>query len=160
MCLSLRLGRNTVVQNPYKDTRSVLPIRTMLVRSRFLIWEWFTVPSYSNFGYPFSVDGHIYRKNDMLKIFESYGYDTPNSLEGRFPVGTKLPPLMSSLTHSVLVNTPINIVGSSENESGKEFGISLEDLNDKYLQGKSINMEKIDFSNIIGCHQELEMVIE
>tara|TARA_R110002020_G_scaffold473660_1_gene703277 strand:+ start:130 stop:942 length:813 start_codon:yes stop_codon:yes gene_type:complete len=160
LCCSLRLGQNTVIQNPYKDTRSVIPSHSMSMKDKFLAWEWFRIPSSSNFGYPFSVDGHIYRKIDMIDIFRSYGYDTPNSFEGRFPVGSKLFPLMCCFEKSVLVNTPINIVGSSQNKSGENFGISLEDFNKQYLDGKRINIEKMDFENIIGCHQEIKMVME
>ncbi len=160
MCLSLRLGENTYIQNPYKKTISETPKNCAWIHDRFMGWEWYLLPSSSNFGYPFSVDGHVYRKSDMIEILDSYGYDTPNSLEGRFPVGTQLFPLMCSFKESVLVNTPINIVGSSENQSGEFYGMSLKELNDKYIDGKRINIDKMDFSNIVGCHQEVELVLE
>ena len=67
---------------------------------------------------------------------------------------------MCSFKESVLVNTPINIVGSSENQSGEFYGMSLKELNDKYIDGKRINIDKMDFSNIVGCHQEVELVFE
>jgi hypothetical protein len=56
-----------------------------------------------------------------------------------------------------VVNTPINIAGDSKNRAGEKFGISLKDMNRRYIDGETISLESIDFSNVVGCHQELEI---
>ena len=68
-------------------------------------------------------------------------------------------PKMASFITSKLVNTPSNVVQDVfQNRAGEEHGYSVKDLNDKFLAGESIDLTKIDFSKIEGCHQELEYV--
>ena len=39
-------------------------------------------------------------------------------------------------------------------------GISTKELNDRYLNGYTIDYDDLDFSNIKGCHQEIKMVFK
>jgi hypothetical protein len=58
---------------------------------------------------------------------------------------------------SVLVNSPNNIVNQTHpNRKGEKFNFSTKELNEKYLNNEVIDYNSIDFSSIIGCHQELE----
>jgi hypothetical protein len=59
---------------------------------------------------------------------------------------------MASFPESVLVNTPNNIV----NTNGLTHKSDVKELNKNYLNGSVIDLESMDFSNIIGCHQEIE----
>ena len=113
---------------------------------------------WGNFGYPFSVDGHIFRAKDVSKIISQYEFETPNALEGRgMPFLGDMQQLMASYTHSCLVNTPLNIVGSSENRSGVHYGLSLDEFNSKYLNREVPDFEAMDFSDIIASHQEVKV---
>ncbi len=58
---------------------------------------------------------------------------------------------------SILVNNPLNLVGSSENLAGQTFGVTLEDLNQKYLDGYVIDIDELCKNKIIACHQEMEI---
>ena len=157
-CLSLRLGANTIIQNEYLDRPCVLPEKAVLINDTYLVWNWRSLPPYTNFAYPFSVDGHILAKDLVLSVLSNYTFDTPNALEGRaLPHISDFSENMSSLKESVLVNTPLNLVGSSENKSGQKFGASLEELNDIYLSGNSPNLKDMDFSAVRGCHQEIQL---
>lgn len=157
-CLSLRLGGNTIIQNEYMNSRCILPEKAVLVRDTYLLWNWKNLPPYTNFAYPFSVDGHIFRKELVAEVLSKYSFHTPNALEGR-----ALPHIdiysnnMASFKESVLVNTPLNLVGSSENKSGQKFGATLKELNDLYLNGSSPSLKDMDFSNVRGCHQEIQL---
>ena len=158
-CLSLRLGANTIIQNYHTGTLCILPQQGSIVDKTFFVWNWKSLPPFTNFSYPFSVDGHIFNKEDVLKVISQYDFDTPNAFEGnatRF-LPEEIPVEMSSFKKSVLVNTPLNLVGSSENAAGKDFGVSIEDFNAKYLDGYIPSLEDMDFSEIRGCHQELEI---
>ena len=157
-CLSLRLGANTIIQNEYLDRPCVLPEKAVLINDTYLVWNWRSLPPYTNFAYPFSVDGHILAKDLVLSVLSNYTFDTPNALEGRaLPHISDFSENMSSLKESVLVNTPLNLVGSSENKSGQKFGVSLEELNSLYLNGNSPNLKDMDFSTVRGCHQEIQL---
>jgi hypothetical protein len=157
-CLSLRLGANTIIQNEYSHRPCVLPEKAVLVNDTYLIWNWRSLPPYTNFAYPFSVDGHVLPKDLVLSVLSNYTFDTPNALEGRaLSHISGFSENMSSFKESVLVNTPLNLVGSSENKSGQKFGVSLEELNDIYLSGNSPSLKDMDFSAVRGCHQEIQL---
>jgi len=157
-CLSLRLGANTIIQNEYLDRPCVLPEKATLINDTYLVWNWRSLPLYTNFAYPFSVDGHILSKKLVLSVVSNYTFDTPNALEGRaLPHISDFSENMSSFKESVLVNTPLNLVGSSENKSGQKFGATLKELNDLYLNGSSPSLKDMDFSNVKGCHQEIQL---
>ena len=154
LCLSLRLGSNTSVQNEYKNKVCPFPQELIAVDDLYAVWDWTMLPKHTNFAYPFSVDGHIYRKDQVLEMV-TYDFDTPNGLEGSGKFDVSLPNLMACFDDSALVNSPINIVGSSKNEAGNKYGMSLEELNDLFLSGHAIDLDSMDFSEVRGCHQEI-----
>ena len=172
-CLSLRLGANTIIQNEYTMQDCVIPVRGEFVNETFLVWDWISqcehcrAPLTGNYAYPFSVDGHIFKRDLVEKLIEDkddftkFKFETPNALEGRiWDKGwdvDAMPKKMSSLQESMVVNIPLNLVGSSENMSGQKFGVSLEELNQKYLEGHDPDLDNMDFSNIQGCHQEIQL---
>ena len=162
-CISLRLGDNTVVQDCYTGQPCIIPdIHNVIEKDGgvLFVWNWISLGGrHTNFGYPFSVDGHVYPKEDIIPIIQQYEYDTPNAFEGRFDKNW-LKPDMCCLKTSSVVNTPLNLVGSSQNRAGEQFGISLEELNNKYVEGFIISLEDMDFSNITGCHQELPITFK
>ena len=157
-CLSLRLGMNTIIQNEYINSGCILPEKATLIKDTYLVWNWKNLPPYTNFAYPFSVDGHVFRKELVAEVVSNYNFHTPNALEGRaLPYAANYSENMASLKESVLVNTPLNLVGSSENKSGQKFGATLKELNDLYLEGSSPSLKDMDFSNVRGCHQEIQL---
>lgn len=157
--LSLRLGLNTVIQDPYIGSEAVPPSSGFHHFGKFIAWRWEDCPSYGNFGYPLSVDGHIFRTNELKKILLECKFNDPNQQEVAMQHNMKmLPPIMTSFEHNVLVNTPLNRVqGTCLNRAGEKHGQSAEDMNTRYLNGEKLDFGSIDFSNIRGCHQELEI---
>lgn len=160
-CLSLRLGENTYIQDPHTNQRVALQhkIEYMQVTPdcKLLVWNWKTI-GYNNFGYPFSVDGHIY-KTQVVQDGLDYDFPNPNGFEGRF-VHTNIPQIMCCPELSCVVNTPLNLVGSSNNKAGVKYGASLEELNTNFISGKTISLDTVDPSTVIGCHQEMELIYE
>lgn len=152
-CFSLRLGINTkfcytmnspnVLKN-YEDLSDVIK------------WQWNV--HYLDFGYPLSVDGHIFRTKEMSKLTKNVAFSNPNTYEAALQVFENFPrEKMASFKESVLVNTPNNIVNTVfKNRAGLTHGADVKILNDDFLEGKIISLESMDFSNIIGCHQEIE----
>lgn len=155
LCLSLRLGSNTSIQNEYKNTECPFPQELIAVDNLYALWDWTLLPKHTNFAYPFSVDGHIYRRDQVLEMV-TYDFDTPNGLEGSGDFDVSLPNLMACFDESVLVNSPANIVGSSANKAGEKYGMELEELNRLFLSGHAIDLDSMDFSDVRGCHQEIQ----
>lgn len=160
--LSLRLGQNTTYQYLSADDKHNCPVpQRVFQHGPFLLWDFRTLPSWTNFGYPLSVEGHIFKQSFMQDIVnkEDFDFYDPNSFEGKMQqfLGTT-PPIMGCCETNYIVNTPINRVQDTcLNRAGDEHGITAESLNDSYLNGDTINLEAIDFSNIVGCQQELAL---
>jgi len=155
-CISLRLGQNTKVQDPYNEILTVFP-KSVELDLPFVIWKWDTVPPHMNFGYPLSVDGHIFRTESANEFVSCLQYDNPNNFEGAMQ---KVAPLckkrMACFTHSVLVNSPTNRVQSvCPNRAGEVYGECTKTMNNSFVRGWYIDFFSTDFNNIVGCHQEI-----
>ncbi len=153
-CFSTRLGKNTTrcyamnaenIINPHYED------------DKFISWNW--QDHNFDFGYPLSVDGHVFRTEEIQKLTKKISFQNPNTYEAGLQAFSDFPRRhMWSYVHSALVNSPSNIVQKVyQNRRGLEYGVSTKELNDAFLSGQEIDFSKIDFSNIIGCHQELEL---
>lgn len=152
-CFSLRLGKNVNFCYTMNCDDILIPKGE---DERFVWWDW--TKHYADFGYPLSVDGHIFRTKEIKKLVKAVSFSNPNTLEANLQVFDNFPKeLMVSYLQNSLVNSPNNIVQTTyPNKKGERFALSTKELNDIYLDNKIIDYEIIDFSNIKGCHQELE----
>jgi hypothetical protein len=152
-CFSFRLGFNVTYCYTMKCDNVLVPNNQ---DQKFVWWNW--SKSYADFGYPLSVDGHTFRTKEIKKLVKAINFHNPNTLEGNLQVFDNFPKeIMVAYKRSCLVNSPNNIVNETHpNRKGDKYNLSVKELNDKYLNNEIINYESIDFSNIIGCHQEIE----
>lgn len=157
--MSLRLGINTFVQDQYNNTICIVPPEVQNSTDVIRLWNWRTQPMDCNFAYPFSVDGHVFRQNEFDRIISNLDYFNPNSLEGRAQhTLEKMPDLMGCFERSYVVNTPANRVQETcLNRAGEFFSYSPEELNQEFLKGRRLSLNKMDFSTVIGCHQEIKL---
>ena len=158
-CFSLRLGLNTVVQDPYNGMQTTPPTSGFIGSDEFAMWRWRDCPSYMNFGYPLSVDGHIFRASTLRDVHKDVEFNNPNQQEVAIQVkNPTLGNFMACFKQSAVVNTPLNRVQTTcMNRSGERFGCAAELMNERYCAGEKLDLSSIDFSNIVGCHQELEI---
>jgi hypothetical protein len=147
-CFSLRLGKNT---NFCYTMNTPNVFRDYTESEGAISWDWSV--HYLDFGYPLSIDGHIFKTKDILKLTKKVGFTNSNTFEDALQIFESFPKnKMASFPESVLVNTPNNIV----NTNGLTHKSDVKELNKNYLNGSVIDLESMDFSNIIGCHQEIE----
>jgi hypothetical protein len=161
-CFTLRLGKNTVIQDQYNNQPVVFPKEFLVGNindTNVLVWNWTTVQVFGDFGYPFSVDGHIYKLRDILPLLD-YKFENPNAFEGRFNKNSFKTRAMACFEQSALVNTPLNLVGSSNNNAGRWYGHTLEELNQKYLDNHQISLNSITNTKVVAAHQEMEIEYE
>lgn len=159
-CITLRLGNNTVIQDQYNGQKCTMPQSVGFIENTpFVYWNWKEIPRFTNFAYPLSVDGHIFKTPYIVDVMKNTDFFNPNSLEGNWQKHVEsCPKLMCSLPNSIIVNTPLNRVqDTAPNKAGEWFGMSAKDMNTKYLNNLVIDLNNIDFSGVRGCHQELEM---
>ena len=153
-CFSLRLGKNTKTCYTMNAENVLVPLTE---DDNMIISDW--SKHYMDYGYPLSVDGHIFRTKDIYKLTINVGFKNPNTYEAALQIYDNYPKYkMAAFIDSALVNTPINIVQNVfENRKAEQFNYSTEDLNKLYLSGDKISLNNINFQNIHGCHQELEL---
>lgn len=126
--------------------------------SRFGRWKW--IGARGDWGYPMSVDGHIFRYEDMLPLVERLDFRHPNSFEAALAGNAiKTRPLMTCYREAVIVNLPVNRVQDDfKNRAGEQHGISAEDLNRLFLEGKRVDLAPVyALNDNRGCHHEMPM---
>jgi hypothetical protein len=159
-CFSLRLGLNTVIQDYYHQRPTDFPKTFEKVYYDVLMWNWRLIARYHNFGYPFALDAHIYNKQDVLAGLD-FEFQNTTHLEGQYCQQVNhFKPHMCCLINSVSFNNPTNTIANSGLPSGRDYGNSLEFLNDHFINGHKISLSNIEQTNIVGCHQEVEMILE
>lgn len=156
LCFSLRLGQNTGICYPLKGRLQGLPAFEDV--GDYLVWSWMSGDA--DFGYPGSLDGHIFRKKDMLSLIQgSENWWNPNTLEDALMHGVYRSPRMdmACLPRSVLVGIPANRTSVSHpgNRYGERHNVSQEWLNMKYLEGHRIQFPNIHRDAVVGAHQEM-----
>lgn len=108
-----------------------------------------------DYGYPMSLDGHIFRTKEILPILTRLSYNNPNSLESGLASKPLLNPKMICYDKSVIFNNPINKVQNWNNNI--HGNITAETLNEQFLLNNIIDMGPfIGFENI-SCHQEVSI---
>jgi len=157
-CFSLRLGLNCTYSHPanlhYKINQPEVVNDFIFVDFR---------KQGGDFGYPLSVDGHIFKTKLIKNILINMGnFINPNFLEGglqRF-LGN-IPHKMKFFKTSCLVGIPANIVNETHpNRKGLAFPFSVEELNSKYVDNKIIDFGSMDFNGINGPHKEIKYIIK
>lgn len=100
-----------------------------------------------------SLDGHIYHTRDLRELIDQCAFTTPNQFEDALDALARERQLkLHWAAHSCLVNIPHNRVGEYDT---RHAGGSAEELNDRFLAGERINLDAMDFSSVIGPHQEI-----
>jgi hypothetical protein len=155
-CFSLRMGVNTTEQC-YWQPGNCIRLNYSQV-GKLIKWRHGDYPITHGYGYPLSLDGHVFRSIQMKNfVTQLRSINGVNSLEGSLGrYRNEIGPYMASFEQSALVTVPINRVQNEcDNVSGLYHGITAKQLNDKYLDGYVVDYDSIDFSSINGTHQEL-----
>ena len=167
-CLSLRMGQNITERQHDGITGQDLCKNIFVAENDMIAWSK-TMHCYGSYwSYDLSVDGHIFRKADIVEMMDElqllqsrYDWgDTPNVLESQLQ---RFWPLrgnyMMSPKHSVVVNSPNNRVQDShKNRSGDVFSYDSKYLLDKYVDGNRISLEDCSFDNIRCPHTEIDLI--
>jgi glycosyltransferase involved in cell wall biosynthesis len=150
-CLSLRMDPG--MDYCYPEKRSTPPPQL----TENLEWFWPGLPG--DWGYPHSVDSHLYRTDDILPLIKELDYSNPNTFEGalagRPPYNR---PYMVCYEESKVMNIPVNKVQTA---NGNHCGnIPAEYLNDQYLESKRISLSNIAYFKNTAPHQEITYILE
>lgn len=101
-----------------------------------MYWDFYKNKTGTNWGYPFSVDAHIYDKALILSVLKKYIFTSPNTLEGNICAHIRRQRLLgqgrSNLKMSLL-SFPINMV--QKDVVNEHCGVDCETLNKLFLDG-------------------------
>jgi hypothetical protein len=159
LCLSLRLGNNTVIQNPYdrENYFAEIPANGEFVLDEFLIWDSSKITPYTNFAIPFSTNGHIYKKCNLKEIVELSSESESSKLEEELQpiiyqeLYEKFPRLMASPEYSVVIHNSSKKISDT---SRVDLGLRKEDINTRYLNGKKIDLDYFSFDAISKPYED------
>lgn len=158
LAFSLRLGENTTFCYPHARRQKVPRVRW---NGDLWLWNWQEADQ--DFAYPCSLDGHIFRRGDLLGMIDGQHFSSPNFLEDVLVTAAEdlKRPLMASYPESKLVGIPANKVSETHvgNRAGEQHPMSAADLNRRYLAGERIDPSAMDFSGVRGAHHELPYVL-
>jgi hypothetical protein len=169
LCFSWRLGLNTTTQyyvtGQQQEHLSRLGYKCFDVDNNpFIKWNWKIRPQQRNYGYCFSLDGHIYFGNEIYELFKDLPFHNPRSLESKMVrpemrEGLQRKYMVAHRYGHIFVNT-INCCQKEKIPAGTIYSYPLEDLNNKYLNGYRIDLAGFDFDDSVtsGCHGELPLV--
>lgn len=148
--ISTRLGQN--VDYCYAINRHS-PIPEMFGNH----WNW-TIAQ-GDWGWSMSLDGNIYRREDLIGYLDKLEFSNPNTMEGSMSVNRLPQCLMMHLGSQKVINIPANRVQSFyENRHGNL--ISAQELNDLFISGKRIKLQPLFDAKVNACHVELPYEFE
>ena len=160
-CFSFRLGLNTEIQNYL--TRKNDRLTKYQENSIGVKWDYSFYNSLSGYGYPISLDGHIYRSSELLELSKRLEFNSLREWEGNMVYSCKIDETtkkhMASFKQSILFSIPCNCVQKESMPSGELYPYSEEELNKKYLNNEVISFwgMQCSFQNIQCTHNEVEL---
>lgn len=161
---TFRMGVNTIIQNYMTGQLQPSLLNDKLIEvnnGKIIKWNWKNKYMFDNYGYPISLDSHIYKTEELLKISTVKQFTCLRQWEGELSqIIRQLTPkeYMASFPTSVLFNIPANCVQDPPLISGTEFPYSIEELNQKYLNGEILDLDFILNNNkaVYSSHKETE----
>lgn len=152
---SLRIGTNILVGDNFTNQPIEQPIfQGIMYENKEWGLVWKKLPGHTPFGYTISLDGHIFKKEWLLKRCQEIEFSTPNFLEGNLQKFNDDFTTMISPIQSVLTSIPANRV--QEEFTNRTIGeITSEELNQKWLDGEEIDLEEIKKFNVNCTHSNI-----
>lgn len=154
-CFSLRLGLNCNYSHPANINYTIKNYEKW--QDDFILIS-HSEQSPGDFNYPLSTDGHIYHQQAILYWLSKINFNNPNTLEANLQYfSNETPRIIVFFKESKIVSVPVNLVNDTfKNRHGLQYYISEEELNEKYLNGYTIDINQLDFNKINGPHKEIE----
>jgi hypothetical protein len=153
LCWSARLGQNTTRCDPHGAEQAV-PVGV----GRRVAWRW--QDAEHDFGYPGSVDAHVFRADLLLSLLD--GRDTPNptalecALMDACLSHADTYPLMACAHFSSYTGVPVNRVSEQSGVvHGRVHPQTAADLEARYAAGQRIQLDRIDAAEIDAAHTEI-----
>ena len=153
---SLRMGKN--LSHCYTvQKKQHLPIWLTEKQpdTNMLVWKW--SQGEHDWGYPLSVDGHIFQKEEIEIIIKHADFSAPNSLEDALQIYKSIFIERYGVCYkkSKIINIPYNKVQNENKNISGEIDTTF--LNKKWQQGLQMDFRKIYGFVNVSAHQEIDI---
>jgi hypothetical protein len=124
-------------------------------------WNWVSV-AHGDYAYPMSLNGHIFRNADILRVLPSAFFHNPNLLEAA--LSRAAPQLAAALGRTrmmaplvgIVVNIPANVVQSTY--LNDNMGVPAAWFNGRFLAGARLTMHHLRGVHTTSGQSELPLV--
>jgi hypothetical protein len=105
-------------------------------------WYWRSCAH--DWNYPMSLDGHIFKTEDLLPLAMKLEYRSPNTFEEALAYNPLPKPKMMCLKEHVIYNIPQNKVQMDFKKNRyQKNGLSIKQLNERYLNNEIIDIDHL-----------------
>lgn len=151
-CVSLRLCPRITycytMNIPMQVPNFVDPVRR--------IWRWRDACP-GDWSYPMSLDGHLFKTDDVLSLFMILDYQNPNTMEAAMSLKPLPMPFMICFKDSKIFNVPANKVQNVNNN--RHGNTPAQDINERFIKGGRLSLDKLIENplaiNNTSCHQDV-----
>lgn len=153
--LSLRLGLHLTQNYNSNDAPQPLPPYQMLDDGR-VMWRW--SEGVMAWGYPVSVDGHLYEMSMLRSLIESVAFHSPNTLETALQQFAHLFIYGTCYQETKVVNIPWTCVQTDWNN--RHVGLHADALLSSWEHGSRIDVRALYGVHNTSVHQEFPLLLE
>jgi hypothetical protein len=149
--ISLRMGAH-LSHSYVKNCPQKLP-EGLIISGEMIEWKWFN--SELDWGYPLSVDGHIFNLSEVVLWVNYLKYNSPSSFENSLQPLKFLYANRSAIAYKIskIVNLPVNKV---QNEINNYHGsIHQDELLERWGNGFVIDIKKLQGWINLSAHEEV-----
>lgn len=161
---SFRLGLNTLLQD-YSVGSIQPPLNRYINGGETISWNPQEYHPLNNYGYPYSLDLHIYNRSNIQDCLEEFTFKNTNELEGGLSHRRSRITTMTAFKKSLAVNIPMNnMSGMTLSGQTTSCAKSTEELNEAFLDGYIIDFDELlqsmrNGDAVVGCHQEFPITL-
>jgi hypothetical protein len=149
-CYSLRLHPKII--RCYTQNTNTAPPK--FYSDEILVWNWIGLPA--DWGYPMSVDGHIFKLDYMITLLRRLSFTNVTLLEANMALNEpKDKPYMICNLKSNIMNIPLNSINN--NPHMLNMHVDPKSLNNLFLSGKIIDTKSLEHFENISAHQEVKL---
>lgn len=146
-CISMRM--NSTINFCYPAKLEMI-IPKFIESKYYLKWNWTEYNPHTCWGYPMSIDNHIYKTNNIVNLINTLHFYNVNDLEANINRNRwRNKPFMLSFLQTKIYNIQNNFVKEKSNEE-------VIQLNENFIDDKKINPKNIYYLNPKSCHGYLK----
>jgi FkbM family methyltransferase len=117
------------------------------------VWRW--PDAHGDWGYPMSVDGHVFRTAELLPLIGRLPFHNPNTFEAALAANPLPLPKAICLPDAPIVNLPVNRV--QDTALNRHGDVAAAWLNERFLAGDRLAVETVIGVANPGPHHEVPL---